>query len=118
MRESISIHSKDKTIYLPVGIYSVRVLGGWRVNIGDFSIKLTNLKTGKETLVKETFWKVQSFELNQRAKKVFTLDIQESTDYLIEFFNPKSLTVHRTNLFSGYIFGKPIPNKDLKVLIN
>ena len=69
IRFPISIYDSGKIIELSVGIYSVKVLGGWDVSIGDFMFILKNRADEKIVKPKITKWRVQSHESGRRAKK-------------------------------------------------
>lgn len=117
MSDIINIHDSGKIITLSVGIYKVKVLGGWGITIGDFSFTLTNLITGNTIKPKGIFWRIQNNESNLRSKKIFSLDILESAEYKIEFQNQKSLEVSRSNLFLFQILEKDIPNMNIQICI-
>lgn len=118
MVSPINIHDSGKIIELFTGIYSVKVLGGWGVKVGDFSFTLKNIKNNRIIRPKGTQLRVQSFELNKRAKKIMSLDIPEYGKYIIEFKNQSSLEVRYTNLFiSKLFFEKPMSNKSIEIYI-
>lgn len=117
MRFPIGIYAKNIAIELPVGIYSIKVLGGWSVSVGDFSIELKNRDSGKVITSKVTNWRIQSYEFGGRAKKIMSLDIPKRAIYLIEFKNQKDLKVRRSNLFLTRLFEKELPNEELKIWI-
>ena len=81
MRFPIGIYETNKAIEIPVGIYSIKVLGGWSVSVGDFSIELKNRKNGKIITPKNTNWRIQSYEYGKRAKNIMSLDIPERGVY-------------------------------------
>ena len=117
MRFPIGIYETNKAIEIPVGIYSIKVLGGWSVSVGDFSIELKNRKNGKIITPKNTNWRIQSYEYGKRAKNIMSLDIPERGVYFIEFKNQKDLKVRRSNLFLTRLFEKEIPNEKLEIWI-
>ncbi|WP_438711939.1 hypothetical protein ACSTS3_05440 [Aquimarina muelleri] len=118
MNHPISIHSNDQKQYLSVGIYSVKVLGGWGVKVKDFSIIFK--KVGSDLVIKaeETNWRYQSYAFKQRAKRILILDIYESSNYTINFVNAESLKVKPSSLFIHRFLEKEISNKNLKICIN
>ncbi|TRZ45130.1 hypothetical protein [Robertkochia solimangrovi] len=69
---------------LPVGIYSLKVLGGWKVITNNFSLILREVNG--ETIIKpkETFWRIQFFAFGKRAKKIASVDIMEGLNWSIE----------------------------------
>lgn len=117
IRFPISINDTGKVIELPVGIYSVKVLGGWDVSIGNFTFELKNKKNGKIVYPKVTNWRIQSYEFGERAKKIMVLDITERGNYFIEFKNQESLKVRPSNLIITRLFEKEIPNEQLRIWI-
>ena len=117
MTEPINIYDSGKIVELPVGIYSVKILGGWGVEVGNFSFHLENLENGQIIEPKGTFWRVQSYENKKRAKKIFTLDIGQRGRFKIEFKNQDDLKVRRSNLILTRLFEKDLENKTLKIQI-
>ncbi|MEB8330231.1 hypothetical protein OO009_12775 [Flavobacteriaceae bacterium KMM 6897] len=117
LRFPFSIYNSGQIIELPVGIYSVKVLGGWEVSIGDFSFALKNRETNKIIYPKNTDWRVQSYEFGERAKKIMVLDVPEFGYYYIELKNQQDLKVRPSNLIFTRLWEKQIPNKDLRIWI-
>lgn len=116
-RFPINIYASGKAIELPVGVYNIKVLGGWDVSVGDFSIELKNKENGKVISPKVTKLRIQSYEFGQRAKKIMTLDIVERGVFFIEFKNQKDLKEKPSNLFITRLFEKEIPNEQLNIWI-
>ncbi|WP_144802511.1 hypothetical protein [Maribacter sp. MAR_2009_72] len=117
MRFPIGIYDTNNAIELPVGIYSIKVLGGWSVSVGEFSIELKNKENGKVITPKVTNWRIQSYEFGERAKKIMSLDIPKRGVYFIEFKNQKDLKVRPSNLLITRIFEKEIPSEQLRIWI-
>ncbi|WP_339663273.1 hypothetical protein [Croceibacter atlanticus] len=117
LRFPFSIHNSGQIIELPVGIYSVKVLGGWEVSIGDFSFSLKNRETNKIISPKNTDWRVQSYEFGERAKKIMVLDVPEYGYYYIRLKNQQDLKVRPSNLIFTRLWEKQIPNQDLRIWI-
>ncbi len=117
MRFPISIYDSNKAIELPVGIYSIKVLGGWSVSVGKFSIELKNKENGKVITPKVTNWRIQSYEFGERAKNIMSLDIPKRGVYFIEFKNQKDLKVRPSNLLITRLFEKEIPSEQLRIWI-
>ncbi|MBQ4818900.1 hypothetical protein [Aquimarina sp. MMG016] len=117
MKSPINIHSVNQKIYLSVGIYSVKVLGGWGVKVNDFSVSLRKIENGVVIKSEDTFWKYQSHAFKNRAKKIAVLDVYESGNFLVEFKNSKKLKVRRSNLILTRFFEKELPNQDLEICI-
>lgn len=117
MRFPIGIYDSNKAIELSVGIYSIKVLGGWDVSLGNFMIELKNKENGKVINPKVTKWRIQSYEFGERAKKIMSLDIPKRGVYFIEFRNQKDLKVRPSNLLITRLFEKEIPNEQLRIWI-
>jgi len=98
-------------------VYFIKVLGGWDVSIGNFSIEFKNKENGKIISPRVTKWRIQSYEFGERAKKIMTLDIVERGVYFIEFKNQKDLKVRPSNLFITRLFEKEIPSEQLSIWI-
>ena len=118
MNYPISIHSNDQKQYLSVGIYSVKVLGGWGVKVNDFSVILKKDESNLVIKAEETIWRYQSYAFKQRAKRILILDIYESGNYTIEFVNAESLKVKPSSMFIHRFLEKEIPNENLRICIN
>lgn len=112
-----SIYDIGKAIELPVGIYSIKVLGGWNVSVGNFAIELKNKETGKIIHPKVTKLRIQSYECGERAKKIMSLDIPKRGVYFITFKNQKDLKVRPSNLLITRLFEKEIANEQLQIWI-
>lgn len=117
IRFPINIYDSGKAIELPVGIYSIKVLGGWDVTMGNFAIEFKNRENGKVIFPKVTNWRIQSYESGERAKKIMSLDIPKRAVYFIEFKNQKDLIVRPSNLLITRLFEKEIPNDQLRIWI-
>lgn len=117
LRFPFSIHNSGQIIELPVGKYSVKVLGGWEVSIGDFSFSLKNRETNKIISPKNTDLRVQSYEFGERAKKIMVLNVPEYGYYYIELKNQQDLKVRPSNLIFKRLWEKQIPNQDLRIWI-
>ena len=117
MREPINISDKNQQLELSVGIYSLKVLGGWKVITNNFSLILRE-KNG-ETIIKpkETFWRIQSFAFGKRAKKIASVDIPKRATYEIEFLNPSDLKVKKSNLITLGFFQNYLPTNEIQICI-
>lgn len=117
MRKPINILDKNQQMELPVGIYSLKVLGGWKVITNNFSVILREVNG--ETIIKpkETFWKIQSFAFGKRAKKIASVDIPKRATYEIEFLNASDLKVKKSNLITLGFFQSFLPTNEIQVCI-
>ena len=102
----------------PLEPSKVLVLGGWDVEIGDFTFTLKNIENGKIIKPRKTKWKIQSYEFGERAKKIMVIDNLERGNYLIEFKNQDSLKVWNSNIpFIFRFFQKQAPKQFVQILI-
>lgn len=98
MSNLVNITSKGKTISLEARRYRIYILGGWGINLGDFSISLEQKETNRIIKCERAFWPVQAFAHGKRARRIFVLDIKESGQYEVIFDNSETLKVKRSNL--------------------
>ncbi|WP_298423963.1 hypothetical protein [uncultured Kordia sp.] len=117
MKGPFNIHKKNQKIYLTTGIYNIKVLGGWSVEMNDFSLVFKKEDNGMIVESKKTMWRVQSYDFKKIAKRIMVLDILYSGDYIIEFKNSESLKVRRSNLILTKLFENEIPNEALEITI-
>ncbi|MEZ4805377.1 MAG: hypothetical protein R2852_07810 [Bacteroidia bacterium] len=117
MNTPIHITDTGKQIDFQVGIYSVKVLGGWHVKTNNFSLLLKEVAGDLEIKSKETFWRTQSFAYGKRAKKIATIDIPKQGKYEIEFLNTNALQVKKSNLIMLSAFQNYLPASDLQICV-
>ncbi len=113
----IGIYDSEIVINLSAGKYSIKVLGGWGVSVGNFSIGFRNRESNKKITAENTNWRIQSYEYGQRAKKIMTVEIPDNGIYFIEFKNQKDLRVRRSNLFISRLFEHELSNESLEIWI-
>jgi len=118
MGQVINIHSTEQEINLEIGKHKVDVLGGWGVDLGQFSISFIHSVTGQKVNCKKTIWPIQSFAFDKRANRIFIANILESGIYRIEFRQPETLKVKEANLFFSGLFQKPISNDKISIYIH
>lgn len=116
MSNLVNITSKGKTISLEARRYRIYILGGWGISLGDFSISLEQKETKRIIICERAFWPVQAFALGKRARRIFVLDIKESSLYEVIFGNSEDLKVKRSNLPISSSFGSPKRADQLEVL--
>lgn len=117
IRFPISIYDSGKAIELPFGFYNIKVLGGWGLSIGNFRIELINKDSGEIIRPTITSWRVQSYEVGQRAKKIMTLEIKKRGIFFIQFKNQREVRLRRSNLLFTRLFEKEIPNEQIRIWI-
>ncbi|MFT6442872.1 MAG: hypothetical protein ACJASQ_002509 [Crocinitomicaceae bacterium] len=113
----ISIHSNESQVHLQAMSYNVNILGGFYIEKNGFKLQLTNNKTGEIVKPTHSKWRVQSIHFRKRSKRCFDLNIVNSGEYKIEFFNSEKLIVKRSNLLLAMMFSNPIPNEEITIYI-
>ena len=99
MNRPININSKGEAINLTARRYKIYALGGWGIDLGNFSILFKDKKTGEIIKCKTNTYPVQSFLHGKRAKRILIVDIPGQSKYEVIFENPESLKVKSSNLF-------------------
>ena len=117
MKTPINIIDSGKEIELQPGIYSVKVLGGWKIKTNEFSLELRHTKSDLRIDLRNTFWRVQSFEFKTRAKKIGSVDVPKWGNYTIHFKNPEDLKVKRDNIPILSIFQKYQSTEKIQIVI-
>jgi len=117
MRKPINILGKKQQLELPVGIYSLKVLGCWKVITNYFSVILREINGETVIRPKKTFWRIQSFAFGKRAKKNASVDIPKRAIYEIEFSNPSDLKVKKSNLLTLSYFQNYLPTNEIQICI-
>ena len=118
MGHIIKIHNSGQEIDLEIGKYNIDVLGGWGVQLGQFSVSFRHKQSGQTIACKRSLWPVQTLSFDRRAKRVFRVDIVEKGIYKVEFANAETLQVKETNLFFTALFQDPIPNNKISIFIH
>jgi hypothetical protein len=118
MGQVINIHDRDQEIDLEIGKYKIDVLGGWGVKLGQFSILLKHGRSGQTVNCERSFWPVQSFAFDKRARRIFIANIVEAGTYKVEFGKPETLKIKHTSLFFSGLFQAPIPNDKISIHIH
>ena len=79
MTNSINITISGEVIYLTTGIYSVKVIGGWDVKLGNFDLQLTKVDNGQKIFTKNPFGGFNPMYVRKEQKKylAFPSDNQE-----------------------------------------
>lgn len=105
-------------IELHYGIFSIRILGGWDVYLGNFKVLLKNKSTKEIVTPKLPIFGIQSYEFGERAKKIMTIYINKPGMYNLSFENQYSLEVKHSMLFLTNLFRKPLPTSRIQILIS
>ncbi|PHQ28622.1 hypothetical protein CJ305_14020 [Leeuwenhoekiella nanhaiensis] len=113
----VNILSKDRQIYLEAGKYKILCLGGWGVELNEFEIKLKEIEGAGVLNSRKAKWPVQSYVLNKRAKRIGTVEVLKSGNYILEFIHPYSLRVKKSNLFFASRFEKFLDTKAIDVVL-
>jgi hypothetical protein len=114
----VNIHTSDTQLQLDAGKYKIDILGGWGIDLGDFSITLKHIESQKVFVCKHVFWPIQSYAFGKKAKRVFSLKLTESGVFTVEFLNPESLVVKESNLLITSRLMQPIDNQKIEAYIH
>ncbi len=117
MSKIININSQNEEINLEAGTYKIFLLGGFGITLNNFSISLINNKTNEKIESKKAFWPVQTYVNGKRAKKILTLNINNSGQYKIVFNNPQSIKVKKSNLKFNFFSDENLLNENLEIII-
>ena len=98
MTRPININKKKEEIDLKARRYRIYVLGGFGVNLGEFSIFFKHKETNEITECQKAFWSVQAYAFGKRAKRIFIVDIPKEGQFEVIFNNPETLKVNHSNL--------------------
>jgi len=74
----VNILSEDKQTYLEAGKYKILCLGGWGVEVNDFSINFKDVNGTDIFSSRKTRWRVQSYAFNKRAIRIGTVEVLKS----------------------------------------
>jgi hypothetical protein len=118
MGQVINIYNNGQEIDLEIGEYKIDVLGGWGVELGQFSILFKHEQSGQTIRCKRSLLPIQTLAFDRRAKRIFSVDILERGTYKIDFENPETLQVKETNLFFTGLFQRAIPNDKISIFIH
>jgi hypothetical protein len=117
LSKPINIHSEPSILQLNAGKYHIYILGGWYVDELFFFFRLKHVITENLIEIKNTKWRVQSFESGKRAKRCYEFEIIESGKYELSFLNPETLMVKKNNLPISRFLMPYVDNKNLEILI-
>ena len=117
MGRPININSTEEIVDLKVSRYRIYSLGGFGVNLNQFSISLKNIATDESIKCKKAFWPVQAYAFGKRAKRILVVDIPEEGRYEVLFDNPETLRIKHSNLPISSMFRKPLATEKIEILI-
>lgn len=117
MNNPINILEHNKQIELSVGIYSLKVLGGWKVITNNFFIILREVGGKTEIKSKDKFLKIQSYAFGKRAKITASINIPKKTKYEVELINATDLKVKKSNLKLIGSFQKYLSMDEIQIFI-
>ena len=117
MSNPINIIDNKKQIELPIGSYSLKVLGGWKVITNNFSLVLREVDGKLEINPKNTAWRTQSFCFGKRAKTIASIDIQKRAKYEVIIRNERELKVKKSNLILLNYFQNFVPTNKIQICI-
>jgi len=67
LNRPININIKGVEINLIAKKYSVYIIGGWGIDLGDFSVSFKDKETGKLTMCRKAVFRIQAFLDGKRA---------------------------------------------------
>ncbi|MEZ4795300.1 MAG: hypothetical protein R2773_07500 [Flavobacteriaceae bacterium] len=117
MKEPISISESNTIVEFNSGIYSVLIIGGWGVKLGNFSIKLFDQDSDTIIIAQNTIWRTQSYKFSRRAKKIATIEIPKRSNYRVEFSNADDLKVKKSNLHLRNFLQGELPKSEIGIFI-
>ncbi|WP_147767639.1 hypothetical protein [Seonamhaeicola maritimus] len=117
MGRPININSTEEIVDLKASRYRIYSLGGFGVNLNQFSISLKNIATDESIKCKKAFWPVQAYAFGKRAKRILIVDIPEEGRYEVLFDNPETLRIKHSNLPISSMFRKPLATDKIEILI-
>lgn len=117
MGKPININSKGEIVDLKAAKYKIYSLGGFGVNLNQFSISLKHTETSESIKCKQAFWPVQAFAFGKRAKRILIVDIPKEGRYEVLFHNPETLRIKHSNLPISSMFGRPLATDKIEILI-
>ncbi len=100
-----------------MGVYSVYIVGGWSVNLGQFSLRLIEINGAEIIKTKKVNLRIQSYFKNKRTKKVFSYVIYKSGTYRIEFENQNTLIIKKSILSLRFPFQNKINSEKIDILL-
>ncbi len=100
----INIKEEGKIIELQPGIYKVKLIGSWFVDVGNFSLSIQDIDTNNIIKWRRSelgaFSKVKGMD----AKIIGTIDIPSWTNYSVHFENTQDLAIYRMGIFGRFLF--------------
>lgn len=117
MGKPININSTEEIVDLKASRYRIYSLGGFGVNLNQFSISLKHIATDESIKCKKAFWPVQTYTFRKRAKRILIVDIPEEGRYEVLFDNPETLEIKHSNLPISSMFRKPLATDKIEILI-
>ncbi len=117
MNRPININAQGEEIELKARRYGIYVLGGWGVNLGEFSISFRHIGSNEIVTCKRAFWPVQAYAFGKRAKRIFVADIPDEGKYEVLFNKPETIKVKRSNLPIFSLFINPLTTDRIEIAI-
>ena len=115
---SIILTNELKAVQLENKKYSVYVIGGWSVDLGEFSLAFKDIRSQKIATCSKVKIPLQTYYNGCRAKRILTVKIPSKSTYKVLMEYHSSLKVKTSNLYlTSIIFNQdevPYP----KILIS
>ena len=117
MEALIKISNSKSQLNLRAKMYTIDIVGGWLIRMGDFRISAKNISTSETFHARSARWPVQSYYNKKRVRRILKLDIPKEGRYDIQFLNEKTIGVKKSNLFFLSYLQNWIPHESIGVLI-
>lgn len=118
MEYVVNIHTPNARIELLAGDYTIGVLGGFGVTLGQFTVDFRHLESGEVFTCKRSKWPIQGYAFSKRTKRILSVELDYSGLYEIQFIKPETLELRKSNLFLHYGFNNILPSKEISVYIH
>lgn len=118
MEYVVNIHTPNARLELLAGDYTIGVLGGFGVTLGQFTIDFRHLESGEVFTCKRSKWPIQGYAFSKRTKRILSVELDYSGLYEIQFIKPETLGLRESNAFLFSWFNETVPNKVISVYIH
>ena len=114
---TININSIGEQIGLGEGKYKINLIGGWGIELNEFSLAFKNIQTQELLIANRSFWPVQSYQENRRTRRIMIVNINQEGLYEVIFTNSDKLIVRWSPLRMHRLWADPVSNERLEIQI-
>lgn len=118
MEYVVNIHTPNARLELLAGDYTIGVLSGFGVEMGQFEIKFKHIPSEQVFTSTRVRWPIQGYKFNKRSKRILSVELDLSGLYEIQFIKPETLGLRESNAFLFGWFNETVPNKVISVYIH